>query len=69
MDKKEFAEKVKKELFFATQDGYSDELGFRLLDDGTLAAQTYTEDGAIDKTFVVNISIGRELTKEEWQEP
>lgn len=63
------AEQVKKELFYATQDGFSEELGFKLLDDDTLCAQSYNDEGEVDSTFIVNVSIGRELKPEEWQEP
>ena len=69
MIKPDIIQQIKTDLNYAAQDGYVDEVGYKLLDDGTLCVQTFKDNGYIDKTYIVNISLGRELEPAEWQEP
>lgn len=69
MEKNDIIQAIKDDLRWATEDGFNTNVGYKLLDDGNLVVQTYTEQGRIDKTYIVSISLGRELAKEEWQEP
>lgn len=69
MDKEEIISLIKRDLEVVSDEGMSEELGYKVLDDGNLVVQEYHKDGHVLRTYLVKLSIGRELSPAEWQEP
>jgi len=42
------------------------ERSYQLLDDGTLVVHAYSERVLMPQTYRLNLSVGRELSREEW---